>query len=183
MNSSAKFMSELHSLAEQSSKFAINPDDLEEFIIDDKVAIEMSAIPGKDNYVHFVSIRALQSGKKHGSVAMKKVFQLVDDNNIILLGRILPYHTKDVSKDDLRKWYIKFSCKPMNPSNEDGLWVRFPNENKSLAISIDPLTKFKIEKGFSDADFSDRVKFVKFISLAIAIVLSVCLLRSKTNFV
>jgi hypothetical protein len=176
-------MSDLYLLAEQSSKFAINPDDIEEFIIDNKVAIEMSPIPGKDNYVHFVSIRALQPGKKHGSMAMKKVFQLVDENNIILLGRILPYHTKDVSKEALRSWYIKFGAKPINPSDEDGLWVRYPNKNKSLTISIDPLTKFKIERGFSDTDFNDRVRLVKFVSLVIVAVLSVYLLRSKTNFV
>ena len=177
MKSSAKFMMDLFLLAKQSSKYAINPDDDEEFIIDDKVAVEMSPISENDNYVHFVSIRALHPGKKHGSAAMKKVFQLVDNNNIILIGRIIPYHTQDVTKEDLRKWYIKFGCRPLDPSNEDGLWVRNPKNQKHEVISVDPLTKFKIERGFSDADFGDRLRFIKVISIVVMLVLSVYLFK------
>ena len=169
-------MSDLYLLAKQTSQHAINPDDDEEYIVDDRVAVEMSPIPNKDNYIHFISIRALQPGKKHGSIAMKKVFQLVDDNNIILLGRIIPYHTQDVTKDELRKWYIKFGCKPHDPNNEDGIWFRNPKNRQNTNISLDPLTKFKIEKGFSDADYTDRVSVLKIISLVV-LVLSVYLLK------
>jgi len=177
MKASNKFMSDLYSLAKQTSQYAINPDDDEEFIIDDRVAVEMAPIPGKDNYIHFVSIRALQPGKKHGSIAMKKVFQLVDDNNIVLVGRIIPYHTQDVTKEELRKWYIKFGAKPHDPANEDGLWFRNPKNSQNKApLSLDPLTKFKIERGFSNADFTDRVRFLKIISLS-ALALSVYFIK------
>lgn len=178
MKSSDKFMSALFDLAKNSSMHAINPDDEEEFIIDDKVAIEMTPISGKDNYIHFISIRALHPGKNHGSVAIKKIFKLVDDNNIILLGKVMPYHTQDITKENLRKWYRKFDCRPLDPSNEDGLWIRTPRNNKNnVIITLDPLTKFKIERGFSEADFIDRIQLVKYLAISMLVVLSVYLFK------
>lgn len=171
-------MSDLYTLAKQTSKFPINPDDSEEFIIDDRVALEMTPIDGKDDYIHFISIRALQPGKKHGSIAMKKIIKLVDDNNITLLGKIIPYHTQDISKSDLRKWYIKFGCKPLDPSNKNGIWIR-PAKNQIPTVDIDPITKFKIEKGLSNIDYIDRIRCIKIASITIIAVLLVYLLRTK----
>lgn len=168
---SKKFIRDLYALAKRNSVYPINPDDSEEYIIDDRVAVEMAPIAGKDNYIHFVSIRALTPGNRHGSVAMKKIFDLVDKNNIILLGRILPYHTQDISKDKLRAWYLKFGCKPVDPQNEDGLWVRYPPGSSEVPIEIDTLTEYKIIKGFSETDFSDRVNFIKYTTVIAAILL------------
>ena len=168
---SENFIKDLYSLSKRTSRFPINPDDTEEYIIDDRVAVEMVPIPGKVNYIHFVSIRSLSPGNKHGTAAMKKIFDLADKNQVILLGKILPYHTHNMPKEKLRSWYIKFGCKPMDIKNEDGLWVRYPQGSIEQPIKIDKITEYKILKGLSNTDFNDRVSFTKHGLVVIAILI------------
>lgn len=149
--SSRQFIDDLHELAKNTSKFAINPDDDEEYIINDSVALEMT--PLTDHWVHFISIRALNPGKGSGSAAMASVMKLVDKRKINLIGKIIPYDTKVISKEKLRSWYLKFGCKPANPRNPDGIWVRIANPKTMTEIKlIDKKVFGKINKGLSDFD-------------------------------
>ena len=148
---SKQFMKDLGELAEKTSRFGINPDDDEEYIINDLVAVEM--VPVTDHWVHFISIRALDPGKGSGSKAMASVISLVDKRRINLIGKIIPYDTKVVSKKKLRAWYSKFGCKPVNSKNPDGIWIRVANPEKMNEIkSIDKKIFSKIDKGLSDFD-------------------------------
>jgi len=148
-------MTELLELAQATSQFGINPDDEEELIIDDSVALEMRPLSEADNYIHFISVRALNPGKKQGSTAMSKVLHLVDKNKITLVGRIIPYHTKILSKENLRMWYRKMGCTPADPSDEDGLWVRAPGGGHE-DINIGSIAKYKVLNGLSDDDYLER---------------------------
>ncbi len=148
-------MDELLQLANATSLFGVNPDDSEEFIIDDSVAVEMHPLAEDPNYIHFVSIRALNPEKGHGSKAMKKVLELASKNNITLIGRVIPYHTKNMSKEKLCRWYKKLGCEPVDPNNEDGLWVRAPYGGRT-PIKIGLLTKIRILNGYSEEDFLGR---------------------------
>jgi len=141
----------LHELAEKTSRFAINPDDDEEFIINDLVAIEMAPIT--DNWIHFISIRSLNPGKGSGSDAMASVMKLVDERKVNLIGKVIPYDTKVLSKEKLRSWYLKFGCRPMKSNDPDGLWIRIVNPLIVHEIKeLDKETTKKINKGLSDYD-------------------------------
>jgi len=144
-------MDKLYHLAKMSSRFAINPDDDEEFIINDSVAVEM--VPITSNWVHFISIRALRPGEGSGSDAIKSVMGLADEVNINLIGKIIPYDTKVASKEKLRSWYRKYKCKPISETDPDGLWARVANPITISEIqSLDQKSLNKIHKGLSDYD-------------------------------
>jgi hypothetical protein len=155
MTPADKFIADLLRLANSTSKFGINPDDEEEYIIDDAVAIEMHPVSDNPSYIHFISVRALDPSKGHGSRAMKKVMDLIDKNAITLLGKIIPYHTQDLSKEKLRSWYRKMDCHPLDPANEEGLWVRAPGGGHTN-IKIGPITTYKILNGYSEDDYLGR---------------------------
>lgn len=150
-------MDDLHELAEKTSRFAINPDDDEEYIINDLVAVEM--VPLTDHWVHFISIRALDPGKGSGSMAMVSVLKLVNKRKINLIGKIIPYDTRIVSKEKLRSWYSRFGCKPVNSKNPDGIWIRVINPKEMNEIEkVDKKTFAKIDKGLSDFDAGVHTK-------------------------
>lgn len=149
-------MAELASMAHSSSRFGVNPDDDEEFIIDNAVAIEMHPLPDNPFYIHFISIRAVDPKNGHGSKAMNKVMKLVDKNQITLVGRIIPYHTQDLSKEQLRKWYKKVGCHPVDASNEDGLWVRAPY-GKKVIPTLGFSSKYKVLNGLSETEHKERI--------------------------
>ncbi len=151
-------MLELLQLANSTSDFGVNPDDNEEYIIEDAVAVEAHPLPENPNYVHFISIRSLAPSKGYGSRAMGKVMELADNNSIILVGRIIPYHTQNLSKRKLRDWYRKMGCRPSNPRDEDGLWVRAPGGGH-ININIGKVSKFKVLNGLSEQEFSERKYF------------------------
>ena len=161
------FLGDLHDLARRTSIHPINPDDEEEYIINNNVALEMVEVPTRPDIIHFVSIRALDPAKGHGTGAMKKIFDLVDKNEVILVGKIMPYHTKDMPVKPLRDWYRKHGCRPVDPTREDDLWYR---SKKSTDLNLDAQTLYKIRQGLSNEDYKEKLKFNKvviFISIAL----------------
>jgi len=167
MKPAPKFMKDLFSLAKTTSQFSINPDDDEELVVDDCIAVEMEPID--DNWVHFLSIRALDPGKGTGTAAMKKIFQLVDDSKVNLIGKVRPYDSGHLGKESLRKWYRKFGCHPLHENNPDGIWVRVLN---SSAVDLDSATKFRIHQGLSGEDLQERFNFYKIIAIGVIVVLA-----------
>lgn len=164
-----KFIEELLLLANSNSEFGINPDDKEEYIIDNSVAIEMHPLYDHPNYIHFISIRSLKPGKGKASSAMKKVLNIADKNKVILIGKIIPYHNKLMTKDSLKKWYRKMGCIPYNPNNEDGIWVRAPGGGKAN-IDISLFSKIKVLNGLNESDYLGK-KALLFLAVILGFIL------------
>lgn len=148
----------LGELARSTSQFAINPEDDEEFIINDAVAIDMRPLPDREDYVHFISVRAVNPGKGAGSAAMAKVMDLVDKCGITLVGKIIPYHTKDMDAKTLRNWYRKMGCHPADPNNEEGLWVRGPG-GTIANVNLGAYSRYKVLNGLSNEESRERLLF------------------------
>jgi hypothetical protein len=164
---SKKFLASLLELAGNTSRSAINPDDQEEMIIDDSVALEMEPIDNE--WVHFLAIRALNPGSGQGSSAMKKVMRLVDNNEVYLVGKIRPYDTKIASKEQLRKWYLKFGCKPLDPNNEDGLWIRIPKDKPYKEPVLSPVWDHRINRGYSLSDYEEASRIRYFFMVVVGL--------------
>jgi len=177
-----KFMDDLYSLASSSSRLGINPRDDEEFIINNSVALEMKPLPKIDNWVHFISIRALEPGKGDGSRAMNKIIKLVDKNRIFLIGRINPYDTKIATKKDLQDWYLKYRCKPLDEL--DGIWIRSPEGVEFSSLPpMDSITKRKIREGLSDYDYAEKIFIKRIIVYSIVLTTILLIYRNKAFLV
>ena len=162
----------LEELAHHTSRFAINPEDDEEFIINDAVAIDLRPLPDKEDYIHFVSVRAVNPGNGAGTAAMSRVMDLVDKCGITLVGKIIPYHTKNMDTRSLRNWYRKMGCHPANPNDEDGLWVRGPGGTK-VDVKLGPFSRYKVLNGLSNDESRERLLFY-----AIAIVIGIMIYKT-----
>ena len=148
---SQQFLDSLMAYASKTSKYAINPDDNEEIILNDTVAVEM--VPVTPNWVHFLSIRALRPQQGDGTVALNKIMKIADDTKINFIGKIRSYDTKAMSKHQLRKWYRKIGGHPLDRTNPDGFWVRIRNETaRDEILSLDKEQLKKIDEGLSDYD-------------------------------
>jgi hypothetical protein len=169
MKPSLKFMHGLESLARNTSKFAINPEDNEEYIINDAVAIDMRPLSDREDYIHFVSVRSVNPGNGAGSAAMKEVMNLVDRCGVTLVGKIIPYHTKDMDTKTLRNWYRKLGCHPANSNNEDGLWVRGPGGTK-VDVNLGYFSRYRVLNGLSNEESRERILFYVIV-LAISIMI------------
>jgi len=176
MTKAQAYMRNLIQLAHDTSKWGVNPDDVEELVIGDVVALEMEPI--SDDWVHFLSIRAFKPGNGAGSDAMKQVLQLADQLEVYLVGKIRPYDTKAVNKEDLYRWYSKFGSKPLDPSNPDGLWIRIPKGMPHKEPKLDKKILYRIEKGYSLDDYNVVKKLNSTVVIAIILLVGY-LLRYK----
>lgn len=166
--SSVTFLHKLHELAARTSATPINPEDNEEYIVDDCVAFEMEAL-SDPQWIHFVSIRAVNAGKGDGSKALKKVMNLADSCGVYLIGKVIPYNTKDMPKDKLQAWYRKHGCKPFNENNPDGLWFRVPDGSKFRNPRLSLKDRIKVHKGFSGDDLKSHINFTAVLGFLFAL--------------
>lgn len=169
MTKTQVFMKQLLDLAKRTSRWGVNPDDEEELIIGDAVAMEME--PVDSIWIHFLAIRALDPGGGKGSLVMQQVMKLVDSCGVYLVGKIRPYDTKKVSVKKLRKWYRKFGCKPLNSKNVDGLWIRIPKNRPYMRPNLTKIMRYRINRGYSFDDYTTMQKRDSILTIAILLLL------------
>ena len=144
MTPADKYFMDLYHLASRTSTHPMNPKNDEELVLYDKCAFEMESVPGLPNWVHVIAIRALNPGSGWGTKGLKAIARLADKHQVVLFGKIIPFGSKTMSLEKLRKWYTLIDAVMISPT----MCIRpLVDTDINDFYKIDPLTMEKIQKG------------------------------------
>jgi hypothetical protein len=157
---SARFLDDVYKWADRTSEIPYNPKE-EEFILYGTIFLELEAVPGKDDWIHFVNIKSAAPGQGVGNQVLAELLTMLDAHKLVLVGKPKPMGTKITPAKQLRKWYRKFGCKPINPDNENGVWIRPPRGicADQIDVSMNPQAHAMVVQGLGTYEYSKRQKF------------------------